>query len=142
MFRTVRLSMIIAALFVTMTACSSDDGAGGGGTPVDVTLTDTSASVSPASTAAGAITFAVKNDGGATHELYVFKTELDPDALPVEEGKVSESGEGVEFIAEVEDIAPGTTGQLDVDLAAGSYALLCNIPGHYEAGIRTGFTVT
>jgi uncharacterized cupredoxin-like copper-binding protein len=30
---------------------------------------------------------------------------------------------------------------LTVDLAAGSYVLLCNLPGHYESGMRTAFDV-
>ena len=55
---------------------------------------------------------------------------------------VSEDADGVEFIAEVEDIAPGTAKPLTVDLTAGTYVVLCNIPGHYADGMRTGFEVT
>ena len=60
----------------------------------------------------------------------------------IEDDKVSEDADGVEFIAEVEDIAPGTAKPLIVDLTAGTYVVLCNIPGHYAAGMRTGFEVT
>jgi len=28
-----------------------------------------------------------------------------------------------------------------VDLEAGTYQLVCNLPGHYEAGMHTVFTV-
>jgi uncharacterized cupredoxin-like copper-binding protein len=108
---------------------------------VATTLTDTSVAVAPASAPAGSITFDARNDGTATHELYVFRTDLAPDALPVEDGQVREDADGVEFISEVEDIAPGTTKPLTVELDAGSYVLLCNLPGHYESGMRAAFDV-
>jgi uncharacterized cupredoxin-like copper-binding protein len=109
---------------------------------VATTLTDSSVSVSTSSAPAGTITFDVRNDGTTTHELYVFRTDLAADALPIEDDKVSEDTDGVEFIAEVEDIAPGTAKPLTVDLTAGTYVVLCNIPGHYAAGMRTAFEVT
>jgi uncharacterized cupredoxin-like copper-binding protein len=109
---------------------------------VATTLTDTSVSASPASAAAGSITFAASNQGTTTHELYVFATDLAGNQLPVEDRLVQESAEGVEFISEVEDIAPGTSKDLTVDLERGSYVLLCNVAGHDEAGMRTSFDVT
>jgi uncharacterized cupredoxin-like copper-binding protein len=127
---------------VGLVACSSEQGAQGGGAPVATTITDTSLALSPASAATGTITFTATNDGSQTHELYIFRTDLPADQLPVADGKVSEDVDGVEFIAEVEDIAPGTSKDLTEDLAAGSYVLLCNIPGHYEAGIRAPFEST
>jgi hypothetical protein len=40
-------------------------------------------------------------------------------------------------------IASGATGQVDLgELAAGSYTLICTIPGHAEAGMKTTLTVT
>ncbi|MGN6187886.1 MAG: sulfocyanin-like copper-binding protein [Conexibacter sp.] len=39
-------------------------------------------------------------------------------------------------------LAPGTTKQLVVkDLKAGHYALVCALPGHYQAGMYADFTV-
>ena len=108
---------------------------------VATTLTDTSVAVAPASAPAGSVTCDATNAGTATHELYVFRTDLPADELPVDNGEVPKTGDGVEFIAEVEDIAPGTTKPLTVDLDSGSYVLLCNLPGHYESGMRTAFDV-
>jgi uncharacterized cupredoxin-like copper-binding protein len=122
-------------------ACTAESSAEDAGS-VGTTLTDTSVSVSTSSAPAGTITFDARNDGTTTHELYVFRTDLAADALPIEDDKVSEDADGVEFIAEVEDIAPGTAKPLTVDLPAGTYVVLCNIPGHFAAGMRTGFEVT
>ncbi|MEO7295573.1 MAG: hypothetical protein ABIZ57_05480 [Candidatus Limnocylindria bacterium] len=98
---------------------------------------------------AGDITFEVTNDGPAdVHEFVVLKTDLDPADLPVDEnGVVSEAGEGIEVIDEIEDIPIGETQELLVTLEAGNYVLLCNIwseeegEAHYGMGMRTAFTV-
>jgi len=37
---------------------------------------------------------------------------------------------------------PNASKTLDVTLAAGSYLLICNVPGHYAAGMVTPLTVT
>ena len=39
-----------------------------------------------------------------------------------------------------EAILTGT--ELTVNLEAGAYALICNLPGHYAEGMVTEFTVT
>ena len=138
MLGKIALPLALVAILGTV-ACSSE---ADGGAAVTATLTDSSLELSPSSAAAGPITFQANNDGTTTHELYVFATDLPADELPVEDGKVQEDGEGVEFIAEVEDVAPDTSKDLAVDLEAGNYVLLCNIPGHYEAGIRGSFAAS
>ncbi len=67
------------------------------------------------------------------------KSDAAPDQLPVENGLVSE--DGVDLIGEAEDIAPSTTTDLTLNLQPGSYIIMCNIAGHYEQGMHTGFTV-
>ena len=44
------------------------------------------------------------------------------------------------LVDEVEDIAVGATASLPVDLAAGHYILICNIPAHYTSGMHAEFT--
>ena len=46
-----------------------------------------------------------------------------------------------EEIEEVEDIAPGVSQKLALDLAPGAYAVICNLPGHYGQGMHATFTV-
>jgi uncharacterized cupredoxin-like copper-binding protein len=73
------------------------------------------------------------------HELVIIRTSEAPDALPVESGVIPE--DQVDLVDEAEDIAPGTTTTLDVNLEVGSYVLVCNLPAHYAAGMHTTFTV-
>jgi uncharacterized cupredoxin-like copper-binding protein len=114
----------------------------GGGAAVAVTEKDFSIAVDPSSAAEGTVNFSINNEGPSTHEFVVFKTDLAPDALPTDsDGNVDEEGEGVEHIDEQEDIASGSTALLDLTLEPGSYVLICNLPGHYKAGMNVGFTV-
>jgi uncharacterized cupredoxin-like copper-binding protein len=112
----------------------------GGGTAVHATLKDDSIAIDPDSTAAGKISFDIRNDGTMTHEFEIFRTDLAPDVLPTD-GDVVDDG-GLQAVEEVEDVAPGTSAQLNVDLSPGSYVMICNLPGHYSKGMHSGFTVT
>ncbi|HET7869230.1 MAG TPA: hypothetical protein VFM85_02795, partial [Actinomycetota bacterium] len=105
-------------------------GCGGGGEDVDITLQEFAVGAVPSSVPAGSVTFNIENKGpDDTHEFVVIRTDLDPTALPTEEnGSVSETGEGMEVVDEVEDIPVGDTPTLTIDdLTAGSYVLICNI---------------
>ena len=129
--------MILGLVLVTA-GCSSDDDGG-----VGVTLADFTITADPDSASAGEVTFDVTNDAEQTHEFVVFQTDLAPDQLPTDEGgDVDEAGEGVELVDEIEDIEGGSTQSLTVNLDAGSYVLICNLPGHYAQGMHAGFTVS
>jgi uncharacterized cupredoxin-like copper-binding protein len=135
---TRRYAVLFAAgVLLVSTGCSSDSGG------VGVTEADFSISLDEDTAPAGDVTFDIQNDAGQTHEFVVFKTDLAPDALPLNDtGDVDEEGEGVTHIDEVEDIAGGSSESLTVKLDAGAYVLICNLPGHYKQGMHTGFTVT
>jgi uncharacterized cupredoxin-like copper-binding protein len=45
-------------------------------------------------------------------------------------------------MGEQEDIASGSDTTLSVDLQPGHYVIICNITGHYEAGMHTELTVS
>jgi uncharacterized cupredoxin-like copper-binding protein len=144
-------------------ACGDDDEAGnestatprgtttgaGEGTEINVTLQEFSVIPDPDSADAGEVTFNVENVGpDDVHEFVIFKTDLEPDALPtVADGSVDETGAGLELIDEIEDIPVGETQTVTVDLEAGNYVLICNIfdeaenEAHYQEGMRTAFTV-
>jgi uncharacterized cupredoxin-like copper-binding protein len=89
--------------------------------------------------AAGAVTFSITNGGTIAHEFVVIDTDTAADKLPQVNGEVDE--DSLEAVDEVEDIAPGATASLPVTLAAGHYAVICNIPGHYAAGMHADITV-
>ena len=129
--------MILGLVFVTA-SCGDDDEGG-----VSATLADFSITLDPNSAPAGEVTFDVTNDAEQTHEFVVFQTDLAADQLPTDEnGDVDEEGEGVTLVDEIEDIEGGSSESLSVNLDAGSYVLICNLPGHYQQGMQTSFSAS
>jgi uncharacterized cupredoxin-like copper-binding protein len=142
--RMLRCSVCLAALLglVGLVGCGSDSSEGDAGT-VPATLKDFSIKLDKSSVPAGTVKFEIDNDGPSTHEFVVFKTDLAPDALPKsdDEDSVDEEGEGVEHVDEVEDIDKGDSKTLEVDLDAGHYVVICNLPSHYGQGMHAELDV-
>ncbi len=97
--------------------------------------------VDPAQDAAdaGTLTFGVSNDGAIVHNFLAIKTDLAADALPTANAQVDEAQ--LDVVASIPDFAGGETQEVSVDLEPGSYAFICNVPGHYDLGMRVAFTV-
>jgi uncharacterized cupredoxin-like copper-binding protein len=104
---------------------------------IDVALQQFSVNPSARAAAVGRITFRVHNAGSITHEFVVVKTPRQAADLPIVKGRAAESGN----VGETGDLAPATTRAVTLKLAAGHYALICNLAGHYLAGQHTDFTV-
>jgi uncharacterized cupredoxin-like copper-binding protein len=144
--RLQRLIVVPAAIAIALTlgAC------GGGGNTVNVTLQEFAIATDTATVGAGEVVFQATNDGpNDVHEFVVFRTDLGPAELPTDEnGAVVETGEGIELIGEIEDIAVGDTPSVTLTLEAGNYVFICNIwdeteqEAHYQEGMRTTFTVS
>jgi uncharacterized cupredoxin-like copper-binding protein len=138
------LGVIAPVALLIASACGGGGGGGGGG--IGVKLAEWSVTPDQDTAQAGEVTFDITNDGANVHEFVVFKTDLPADQLPTteEEGAtvVDEEAEGLELIDEVEDISPGASATLTVDLEPGNYVLLCNVPGHYARGMHATFTVS
>ena len=130
---------IAGVLVIAATSCggSGSDGVVTG--DVIVTMKDLSLAVTPGTFSVGDITFGIQNDGPSAHEFVILRTDDAPEALPVENGLVPE--DQVDLVDEAEDIAPGTSTSLTVNLEPGSYVLICNLPAHHEAGMHAAFTV-
>ena len=112
------------------------------GTGLGATEKDFSITLDSEEVASGETTFDIMNEGPSVHEFVVFKTVLAPDALPTDaDGAVDEEGKGVTHLGEVEDVQVGATAQLALDLEPGKYVVICNLPGHYAAGMYAGLTV-
>jgi uncharacterized cupredoxin-like copper-binding protein len=112
---------------------------GGGEATVQVTLSDFAVEADPTSASAGEVRFEIQNEGPSAHNFYVIKTDLPVDGLPTEGGQVNE-GE-VEVVAETDEFEAGAGEEVEEELDAARYVLICNVPGHYELGMRTEFTV-
>ena len=96
-----------------------------------------------ASVPAGDVTFKVHNNAMAEeHEMVLIKLKSANDQIPYNAAKHRVDESKLKSLGEVADLKPGKDGQLKVKLAAGNYLLLCNIKGHFEAGMKANFTVT
>ena len=116
MLRVVTLG---AAVVIGAAACSSSADSKDA---IAVKSTDSKCVVAKTDLAAGPVTFRVTNGGSDVTEVYVY-TQSD------------------EIEGEVENIGPGTSRNLNVNLAAGSYEVACK-PGQKGDGIRTPITVS
>ncbi|OZM83859.1 iron uptake system protein EfeO [Pseudonocardia sp. MH-G8] len=127
MSRTSRAALFTAFATVAVAGCTSTAppaaDAGGGGGPIAVTAGDTSCEVAAADAPAGTITFAVRNTGSKITEFYLY-------------------GTGDRIMGEVENIGPGLTRELIVEVPdGGTYTTACK-PGMVGDGIRAPFAVT
>ncbi len=99
---------------------------------------------------AGKVSFLVTNEGSISHEMVVLPLPADQvvgtrpvggDARIDEAGSV---GEASNTCAEGagQGILPGSPSWVTLTLTPGRYELLCNLPGHYAAGMYTQLTVS
>jgi uncharacterized cupredoxin-like copper-binding protein len=111
------------------------------GTGIDVTLgspQELAMEVSAAAAAPGKVTFHVRNAGKVTHEFVVIRSTQEAAHLPTDHGEASEAGSQ----GEVGDLAAGASQDLTLNLPAGHYSLICNLPGHYAGGMHADLTVS
>ena len=131
-------AVLATGLALVAVACGGDE-TGGDGSTVGVSMRDWEIVLDPTTAPAGAITFDVTNDGPTTHEFEIFSGDVDPSSLPVESGVAVT--DGLTLIDEVEDVTAGATAELSVDLEPGTYAMICNLPEHYQEGMFTALVV-
>ncbi|MET0446990.1 MAG: iron uptake system protein EfeO [Aeromicrobium sp.] len=109
---------------LSLAACASDPAESTGKASGDLTVnaTDSDCTVSAAKLDAGPLTFKVTNQGSKVTEFYVY-------------------AEGDRIMGEVENVGPGLTRNLVVDLPKGTYEGACK-PGMIGDGIRQTLTVS
>jgi iron uptake system component EfeO len=115
------LSLLAAPV---LAACGGSSASGG--TTVAIEASDDACKVATTELDAGKVTFDVTNKGSKVTEVYVYGEQ---------------GGEFSKIISEVENIGPGTSRDLSVDLGGGTYEVACK-PGQSGDGIRTKITVS
>ncbi|MBQ1044640.1 iron uptake system protein EfeO [Micromonospora sp. C72] len=106
-----------------LTGCGGgDDADATSGGPIAVKATDTVCEVGDTEIDAGQVTFKVTNNGSKVNEFYVYAA-------------------GDRVMGEVENIAPGLSRELRVELSAGTYETACK-PGMSGRGIRGALKVS
>ncbi|WP_431942405.1 iron uptake system protein EfeO [Micromonospora marina] len=124
-----RTTRLVAPAAAGLLAVAGLAGCGGGkdadatnGGPIAVKATDTVCEVGTTEIEAGQVTFKVTNTGSKVNEFYVYAA-------------------GDRVMGEVENIAPGLSRELRVELTAGTYETACK-PGMSGRGIRGALKVS
>jgi iron uptake system component EfeO len=108
---------------IALAACGTATPSEASGGAIAVTASDSACEVARTSADAGTITFEVTNDGDRVTEFYLY-------------------AEGDRIMGEVENVTPGLTRRLIVEVSeSGKYQTACK-PGMRGKGIRGEFTVT
>jgi uncharacterized cupredoxin-like copper-binding protein len=134
-----RLPIVLAVLVVLICACSAAPADTSETPNLIVDLSDFKVVADHPTIAAGHVVIGIRNHASMLHELVVIKTDLAPDQLPVDgaTAKAKEDGK----VGELLNIAAGASRKLVLELAPGTYVLICNIAGHYQLGMRVGLEV-
>jgi uncharacterized cupredoxin-like copper-binding protein len=91
---------------------------------------------------AGSVSFEVTNwSRSIVHEMLVVAVDSADAPLPYDYNKQIVMEDQVKSLGETAELQPNSSKTLDLDLAPGSYLLICNVPGHYAAGMVLPFTV-
>ena len=120
--------LVAAALAVPALASCTDNNTGAGGKAgtddrtISVTSTDSSCKLSTDHAPSGNLVYKVENAGNKVTEFYLYGED------------------GLRIVGEVENVGPGLTRNLVLNVAPGKYVPACK-PGMAGKGIRGSFTV-
>lgn len=106
---------------------------------VTVDMKEYAVTLTPASIKAGTIKFGIRNSGTLVHEFDLIKTDLAADKLPLDAATARAREDGL--VKQVKNIGAGAAASVSADLQPGRYLIICNVPGHYQLGMRAAFTV-
>ena len=99
--------------------------------------------VSATNIQAGEVVFDVTNaaTSAVEHEMLVVlltpKQLTNPKSLPMRKDSSRFDEDAVKDYGEVSELKPGESGSLTLTLRPGHYMLVCNVEGHYQAGMFT-----
>ena len=83
----------------------------------------------------GELTLTLKNEGNLEHNLVLLNNNKHEDLELSADGSMADESK-LDILGKSEGIQPGESGELVIaDLPAGTYAFICNTPGHYDQGM-------
>lgn len=139
LFRHVLRAVATLAVLVLVGGCSPAPAPTG--TVVHVTEKDFAIEAPAAIPSGGDVTFSVTNDGPATHEFVVVRSDLAPDQLPIASDGLSVDEDALTDVGEINQVNYGSTETVHISLPPGTYVFFCNLEGHYLGGMHTGLVV-
>jgi uncharacterized cupredoxin-like copper-binding protein len=99
--------------------------------------------VDETSVMAGKVTFAVTNESRAmVHEILVVAVDNPDVSLPYDSGKGIIIENKIKVLGETSELQPRASKSITLTMSPGNYLLICNVPGHYAAGMVLPFSVT
>jgi len=102
----------------TAAPSASASSGGGASTTINATEKDFAIAIDNSSVPAGSVTFKINNAGPSPHNISIKELKKTSDTFDASKG-----------------------GDFKVDLPAGTYTIICNIPGHEQLGMHTMLTV-
>ena len=78
-----------------------------------------------------------RNVGDREHEFVLIRTSRAPSRLRLTGDGASEAG----AVGEISEQKPGKSASHTFKLTPGRYTYICNLPGHYQAGMYGTLTV-
>ena len=109
----------------------------------DMSKANMGMTLSQKSAPAGTVTFAVTNDSKEiVHEMVIVRRPPPGKAMPYVDAEMKVNEDAAGHMGEVSELEPGKGGSVSITMKPGRYLLVCNIPGHYKAGMWAEFTVT
>jgi uncharacterized cupredoxin-like copper-binding protein len=92
---------------------------------------------------AGPVRFDVTNwSRGLVHEMLIVAVDNTRAPLPYDYSQDKVAEDQVKALGDTGDLRPNESRELDLTLSPGSYLLICNVPGHYAAGMAAELTVS
>jgi len=91
---------------------------------------------------AGVVTFNVTNwSRSVVHEMLVLAVDSPDAPLPYDFSKQIIPEDQVKALGETNELQPNGLKSIELTLAPGNYLLVCNVPGHFAAGMVLAFAV-
>jgi uncharacterized cupredoxin-like copper-binding protein len=137
------VALITSVVAIGFSAHTKSVTAAGAVPNVAVAESDFRIQATPATVKGGLVDFTVSNAGPSAHEFLIFRADQAPNALPTgSDGRVDESSDQITKVFDSGDnIAPNGSKVFHAALTPGNYVMVCNLPGHYMAGMHEAFTV-